>query len=127
MSFVITRLCRDCVDGSCIPVCPVLDCIVEHRPAGRESELPRQLFINPNTCTDCGACEPECPWEAIAHEDDVPAAFASDTALNALVASRESEFVGAAERSSRRPTDEEVQANKERWENEAAKGGEPAR
>ena len=38
MAFVITRLCRDCVDGACIDVCPV-DCIVKHAPADRESEL----------------------------------------------------------------------------------------
>ena len=24
--------------------------------------FPKQLFINPDECIDCGACEPECPW-----------------------------------------------------------------
>ena len=31
-----------------------------------------QLYINPEECIDCGACEPECPVEAIFDEDDTP-------------------------------------------------------
>jgi ferredoxin len=116
MSYVITRLCRDCVDGACIAVCPVDDCIVEHRPQGRSSELPNQLFINPETCIGCGACEPECPWEAIADEDDVPARFQEDIALNAISAARPHEFVQAALRASPKPTLEQVEANRRRWQ-----------
>jgi ferredoxin len=29
------------------------------------------LYINPDECIDCEACVPECPVEAIFHEDDV--------------------------------------------------------
>jgi NAD-dependent dihydropyrimidine dehydrogenase PreA subunit len=29
-------------------------------------------YINPDECIDCGACEPECPVEAIFAEDSVP-------------------------------------------------------
>ena len=32
----------------------------------------RSLYINPNECVDCGACEPVCPTEAIFYEDDLP-------------------------------------------------------
>ena len=32
----------------------------------------KQLFIDPEECIDCAACEPECPVEAIYAEDDVP-------------------------------------------------------
>ena len=88
MAYVITRLCRDCVDTACAAVCPEPDCIVLHRPPDGASTLPNQLFINPDACVDCGACEPECPWEAIFPEDDVPAAFAADIALNAITAAR---------------------------------------
>ena len=28
MAYIITRLCRDCVDTGCVAVCPV-DCIVK--------------------------------------------------------------------------------------------------
>jgi NAD-dependent dihydropyrimidine dehydrogenase PreA subunit len=29
-------------------------------------------YINPDECIDCGACEPECPVEAIYADDAVP-------------------------------------------------------
>src|SRR5512132_485705 len=31
------------------------------------------LYIHPEECVDCGACEPVCPVEAIFYGDDVPA------------------------------------------------------
>ena len=31
-----------------------------------------QLYIDPEECIDCGACEPECPVEAIYEESEVP-------------------------------------------------------
>jgi ferredoxin len=123
MTYVITRLCQDCVDGACVAVCPVSDCIVEHRPEGRSSELPNQLFISPVECIHCGACEPECPWDAIFDEDDVPLRFKEDIALNAISAAKPKEFVEAAIRTSRRPTLEEVQANKLRWDAHTDKSG----
>ena len=30
------------------------------------------LYIHPEECIDCGACEPECPVEAIFPDDEVP-------------------------------------------------------
>ncbi len=88
---MITRLCKDCLDGACIEVCPV-DCILEHAPPERASELPNQLYIDPDQCIDCGNCAPACPWEAISHQDDVPVAFEADVALNALTVARPAEF-----------------------------------
>jgi ferredoxin len=116
MAHVITRLCRDCVDGSCVEVCPISDCIVEHRPRDGESKLPNQLFINPDVCIDCGACEPECPWEAIALDQDVPDLFAGDIALNAIVAARPDDFVEAAIRTRPKPSPAQVAENRRRWE-----------
>jgi NAD-dependent dihydropyrimidine dehydrogenase PreA subunit len=116
MPYVITRLCRDCVDGSCIPVCPASDCIVEHRPRDGQARLPNQLYINPDQCIDCGACEPECPWGAIALDDDVPPALAGDVALNALAAAHPEDYVEAAPRERPRPTPEDVEANRRHWE-----------
>jgi ferredoxin len=40
-------------------------------PGQPESEWP-WYFIDPDTCIDCGACVPECPFEAIFPEEDVP-------------------------------------------------------
>src|SRR2546426_5841707 len=71
MAYIITRLCRDCLDTGCVAVCPV-DCIYEYTGTDRE-QWPNQLYIHPDECIDCGACEPECPWQAIFEEVAVPA------------------------------------------------------
>ena len=34
------------------------------------------LYIHPDECVDCGACEPVCPVEAIYYEDDLPGKWA---------------------------------------------------
>jgi ferredoxin len=39
-----------------------------------EEEWP-WLYIDPDTCIDCGACVPECPYEAIFPEEEVPFDF----------------------------------------------------
>jgi ferredoxin len=33
------------------------------------------MYIDPDTCIDCGACVPECPFAAIYPEDEIPAAY----------------------------------------------------
>src|SRR5215210_2812885 len=63
MPYVITEACKNTKDRACVDVCPV-DCIYE----GAE-----QLYIHPDECIDCGACEPECPVTAIFPDEDVPA------------------------------------------------------
>ena len=40
------------------------------------------LYIHPDECVDCGACEPVCPVEAIFYEDDVPAQWSDYTKAN---------------------------------------------
>jgi NAD-dependent dihydropyrimidine dehydrogenase PreA subunit len=62
MPYVITEACIGTKDKSCIDVCPV-DCIYEGE---------QMLYIHPDECIDCGACEPECPVTAIFPEEDVP-------------------------------------------------------
>lgn len=62
MPYIITEACIGVKDRACVDVCPV-DCIYE----GDD-----QLFIHPDECIDCGACEPECPVTAIFPEEDVP-------------------------------------------------------
>jgi NAD-dependent dihydropyrimidine dehydrogenase PreA subunit len=62
VTYVITEPCIGTKDQSCVEVCPV-DCIYD---AGDH------FMINPEECIDCGACEPECPVEAIYPEDEVP-------------------------------------------------------
>jgi ferredoxin len=113
MPWVITRLCRDCLDLSCVEVCPV-DCIYEYTGDDRES-FPNQLFIDPEECIDCGVCEPECPWEAIFEDERVPGVFAADVPLNAAIVKSKADFQvpGAAEK--QKPTPEQVAANKAKW------------
>ncbi len=66
MTYVIAQPCVDLKDKACIEECPV-DCIYEGE---------RSLYIHPDECVDCGACEPVCPVEAIYYEDDVPEQWA---------------------------------------------------
>jgi ferredoxin len=40
------------------------------------------LYINPDECIDCGACEPECPENAIFTSDAVPPEWAEYVDLN---------------------------------------------
>ena len=62
MTYVIAQPCVDLKDRACVEECPV-DCIYEGK---------RMLYIHPDECVDCGACEPVCPVEAIFYEDDTP-------------------------------------------------------
>lgn len=114
MAYVITRLCRDCKDMGCIDVCPT-DCIVEHAPEGSESDLPNQLFIHPEDCIDCRMCVPECPWDAIFAEEEVPEEFRPDVALNALVRERRADFRVPHRPRPPLPKPEDVAENKRRW------------
>jgi ferredoxin len=63
MAFVVTESCIRCKYTDCVNVCPV-DCF---------KEGPNFLVIDPSECIDCAVCVPECPVEAIYHEDEVPA------------------------------------------------------
>ena len=73
MTYVIAEPCIDVVDRACVEECPV-DCIYEGA---------RALYIQPDECVDCGACEPVCPVEAIFYEDDLPDKWRDYTADNA--------------------------------------------
>jgi ferredoxin len=113
MPWVITRLCIDCLDTACVSVCPV-DCIYEYVGADR-AHFPNQLYINPDECIDCGACEPECPWQAIYSEPAVPELFKTDVELNRQAAERRDEFRVKTFEHKAQPTAEEVAANKRKW------------
>ncbi|MGZ8563147.1 MAG: indolepyruvate ferredoxin oxidoreductase subunit alpha [Candidatus Limnocylindria bacterium] len=66
MSYVIAQPCVDHNDRSCIEVCPV-DCI------SAEVGVDRKLYVDPDSCIDCGACADACPNEAIFRSDELPA------------------------------------------------------
>jgi ferredoxin len=72
MTYIIAEPCINVKDRACVDVCPV-DCIYEAED---------QLYIHPDECIDCGACEPECPVTAIFPEEDTPPQWKSYIAKN---------------------------------------------
>ncbi len=79
MAYVVTKPCIGIKDRSCCEVCPV-DCFYDIKkksyndqfgnPAkGEDTGL---LVISPDECINCGACETECPVEAIFEDTGVP-------------------------------------------------------
>ena len=73
MAYIIALPCVDVMDRACVDECPV-DCIYEGE---------RTLYIHPDECVDCGACEPVCPVEAIYYEDDLPEDWSVFESVNA--------------------------------------------
>jgi len=73
VAYVITERCIGEKDASCVIACPV-DCIHPRKdePGFEAAEM---LYIDPETCIDCGACVPACPVDAIYPLDEVPQEF----------------------------------------------------
>ncbi len=72
MTYVIAEPCVDVMDRSCVAVCPV-DCIYTGA---------RKLYIHPDECIDCNACETACPVDAIFFEEDLPEQWAPYSRAN---------------------------------------------
>jgi len=109
MPWVVTRLCQDNLDTACVAECPV-DCF--YKPVEPSDELPNMLYISPEECIDCGACEPACPWEAIFQDESVPSAFQDDIALNEKCDESRDLFEVAENEEKEKPDPEQVEANK---------------
>lgn len=90
MAHVITGLCADTKDQSCVDVCPV-DCIhpASHLDGDELYFASPQLYIDPEICIDCGACVPACPVGAIMMEEELSAEDQKYVGLNAEHFSRE--------------------------------------
>lgn len=74
MAYVIAEPCIGTKDKSCVDVCPV-DCI-----HGKDEDA--QLYIDPDECINCGACEAVCPVQAIFEEGMLPPQWESFIAVN---------------------------------------------
>jgi len=83
MTHVVAEPCFNCKYTDCVVVCPV-DCFYQNE---------QLLFIHPDECIDCEACVPECPVEAIFHEDNLPEEWKEYTARNAEMAERSPNIV----------------------------------
>ena len=81
MGHVIAEPCIDIKDAGCIAVCPV-DCI---HPTQDEDDFKDvdMLYIDPDTCIDCGLCVDECPVKAIFPEEDLPSQWEAFIEKNA--------------------------------------------
>ncbi len=93
MAYVVTEPCIGTKDRSCVEVCPV-DCFynfADQKLNDKSSKEPAKLgdigmlVIHPDECIHCGACEPECPVEAIYEDDDVPEKWSEFVKINADV------------------------------------------
>lgn len=80
MPHIIAEPCIGTKDTACVEVCPV-DCI---HPTKNEADYGqvKQLFIDPNTCIDCGLCVEECPVKAIYPQEDLPAEWTRYVQVN---------------------------------------------
>ena len=79
MAYVITNTCTK--DELCIDACPV-DCIHPRSTEARFAEV-EMLYVDPDSCIDCGACVPVCPTSSIYVDSDLPPELAAYTEANA--------------------------------------------
>jgi ferredoxin len=90
MTYVVTLNCLGTKDRSCVEVCPV-DCfynIKKQEYNDKFNKAPKgedvgMLMIHPDECIHCGACETECPVEAIFEDSGVPDHLKEFVAINA--------------------------------------------
>ncbi len=75
MPYVIAQPCIGVKDKACVEVCPC-DCI-------QGNDDSSQLYINPDECLVCGACEVECPVGAIFEAGDLPTKWRHFEEINA--------------------------------------------
>jgi NAD-dependent dihydropyrimidine dehydrogenase PreA subunit len=80
MSYYIAEPCIGTKDTACVEVCPV-DCIHPTKDEDKFEEA-KQLYIDPDVCIDCGACEPVCPVTAIFPEEELPDKWQEYVAIN---------------------------------------------
>jgi ferredoxin len=68
MAYVIAAPCVDHMDHACVEACPV-------GAIGSEDGVDRKLYIDPDNCIDCAACQSACPNAAIFPADRLPPAW----------------------------------------------------
>ncbi len=81
MAHIIAEPCIGTKDAACVEVCPV-DCIHPGKGESAHADA-KQLYIDPDTCIDCGLCVDECPVHAIYPQEDLPAEWKQYIQINA--------------------------------------------
>ena len=82
MAHVITDKCSGTCNFECTDVCPneaIHPTKTEIRNFGSDN---KQLFINPDKCCSCGACEALCPNDAIYDEENLPTNLSKCAQIN---------------------------------------------
>lgn len=94
MGYLVTAYCLDCRRRECVNACPVkcfylapvTSCLAGNfvimAGADEPSNGVDMLMIHPDECTSCGACETECPVEAIYEDCSVPDELKGWIAIN---------------------------------------------
>jgi len=96
-------------------VCPV-DCI--YGLTVDDPNFRKQLFIDPEECIDCAACEPECPWNAIFQDAEVPDIFKEDIEINAQIFKThpKEDFTTTPTPIRENPKQEQIAENFKKWD-----------
>jgi len=80
MPHIIAEPCIATKDTSCTDACPV-DCIHPTKD-DVDYETAEMLYIDPDTCIDCGLCVDECPVHAIYQDEDLPKEWSKYVQIN---------------------------------------------
>ena len=93
MTYVVAKPCLGTKDRSCVEVCPV-DCFYDIKDkeinekygvafdGDDDEDKHGMLVIHPDQCINCGACETECPVEAIYEDSSIPDEYQEFIELN---------------------------------------------
>ena len=90
MAYIVTKPCIGTLDRSCVEVCPV-DCFYWIKKKKYNEKYGKEhadgvsigmMVIHPDECINCGACETECPVEAIYEDSGVPEEYQEFTKIN---------------------------------------------
>ena len=81
MVYVIAEPCIGCKNTACVEVCPP-DCIHPRKDEPEFSSV-AMLYVDPEGCVDCGACEDACPVQAVFSDEALPPQWANFAQINA--------------------------------------------
>ncbi len=81
MAYTIAEPCIDTNDSANVEECQVV-CIHPKKDAP-EFASENKLYIDPETCIDCGACVPVCPVQAIFPNEELPEKWANFAQIDA--------------------------------------------
>ena len=79
MSYWIAEPCIGTKDTACVGRLPPWTASTSDE---EDFEEATQLYIDPDTCIDCGACEPACPVTAIFPDEELPDKWAEYRDIN---------------------------------------------